>query len=270
MGLGRICLLLNECAEPRRKATSSMSASFLEAAATRVSSTPSSTKRRREVPKGPPVQEASELASRQAELVEFDAVVARVRASAPGCVSLRLSVIPRGPTPQEPCLDLATLHKRFETLRDGQVSAEEVRLAPMRLVHRQRLGRLLQFLGLRSPCGGVTEAVLKRGLLEPCLSGASRLGDGWALGDSVSVTGLVERSKGRLSILARRLTVVETWSELFGPRALFRDDAVNGLPSRLESGSMLAQIGSAHAGRLSGELLLRALSLTTLTVLTAS
>ena len=47
----------------------------------------------------------------------------------------------------------------------------------------------------------------------------------FALGDVVTVTGLLERSKARLSIHARVIVIEESFESLFGPNVMFRDDA---------------------------------------------
>lgn len=164
-----------------------------------------------------------------------------------------------------PCevASLEELETRMTSLVNGCISATEVRLTGVRVVHKQRLGKGLVFLGLRAANGRLIEAVLRVGVLEvpaelECTPPA-RLSAVCPLGDCVAVTGLVECSKGRLSILARTLETQEAWAALFGARATFRDDVVHGkgLPRGLwpapplqpQPTVLLLQVVSSHAQR---------------------
>jgi hypothetical protein len=179
----------------------------------------------------------------------IDAVMVRARATMGGRVGLQLCMIPRGAAWPEAAITVEELEARFAALPEGTIAdGEEVRLEHMRVVHRQRLGRLIHFVGMRSASGAEIEAILRQGRLE---SSHARLGDCCALGDAVSVCGLVERSKGRLSVLCRRLSVDEEHGQVFGAHTLFRDDGAKGLPAGLHSASVVAQVVASHASRLS-------------------
>lgn len=81
-----------------------------------------------------------------------------------------------------------------------------------------------------------------------------------ALGDCVTLTGLVERSRGRLSLHPRRLAVDESFVSLFGPTARFHDASLDATPHyRLEPqaasggavvGTAMIQCAGSHAVRL--------------------
>lgn len=118
---------------------------------------------------------------------------------------------------------LSTLEAATSQLSDGAFHPTEVIVGGLRIAHKQRLGKGLVFLKLRAPNGCTLEGIVRRDVLlfpsNPDLA-LHRL---FALGDVVSVAGMIERSKGRLSIHARRVEVQEAWDTLF-PQAMFRDD----------------------------------------------
>ena len=151
------------------------------------------------------------------------------------------------------------LEARFSALANHEFSAGEARLQGVRIVHRQKLGKTLVFLGLRGANGALVECILRDGVFETDGEPPTgkRLDSNLVLGDAVRVTGLVERSKDRLSMHARRIETCETWAELFGPRALFRDDVLHGtgLPPSLWAAAasgeiVLLQVAGSHATRM--------------------
>ena len=121
---------------------------------------------------------------------------------------------------------------------------EEVELRGLRVTHRQRFGKALQFVGMRAVDGTKVEMILKREYFEPApgveLTGCCRLGD------VVSVLGRLEMHEGRLSIMARVVRVQEPWADVFG-QAMFHDywAAAPG------AGNVLVQCCASHATRLS-------------------
>lgn len=162
---------------------------------------------------------------------------ARVAASKDGLVKLRLWPISQGASSKPDAMkSLEDVEAAGASLADRDFSSGEVRVGGLRVVHKQRLGKSLVFLGVRAPNGLLIESILRPGVLEPgSTSGGERLHRAWATGDVVAVTGMVERAKGRLSIHARVIEVEESWADLFGPNAVFRDDVVhgNGIPPGL-------------------------------------
>ena len=83
----------------------------------------------------------------------------------------------------------------------------------------------------------------------------TRMAAGWStfmLGDALTVTGLVESSKGRLSIHPRLLTVEESWASLFGG-GRWHDHApptsMNG-PDAAAAATAMVQCAGSHANRL--------------------
>jgi 23S rRNA U2552 (ribose-2'-O)-methylase RlmE/FtsJ len=162
---------------------------------------------------------------------------ARVTASTDGSVKLRLWPIAQGASKKPDAMtNLEAVEAAGASLADRDFSDGEVRVGGLRVVHKQRLGKGLVFLGLRAVNGLLIESILRPGVLElSSTKGAARLHRAWTTGDVVAVTGMLERAKGRLSIHARTIEVEEPWAYLFGPNAVFRDDVVhgNGLPPGL-------------------------------------
>lgn len=179
---------------------------------------------------------------------------ARATPAPDGRVRLKFTAIRNGAPPPPLTASLAALAESaaVRDLAERSFGAEEVALRGLRVVARHRMGRALQFVRLRA--AGYEgpreiEAILRSGVLRRS-DGERRLGDGFELGDVVRVAGLVERSKGRLSVHARSVEVEESWASLFGPTALFRDDAAAGVPEGVAAGNLLAQCVSSHVTRL--------------------
>ena len=101
---------------------------------------------------------------------------------------------------------LAALKRDMAHLAAGEFSAREVVLDGLRMVHRSRLGRHLQFVVLREHGGATLEGVLRLGVLDG--GAAVSLNERCQAGDALRVQGLVERSKGKLSLHVRSLAVV--------------------------------------------------------------
>ena len=148
---------------------------------------------------------------------------ARVQATGEG-VRLSLWPIPQGAIAPTDFPDLDALHNAMAHLRAGAFSGHEIRISGLRVVHKQRLSRSLLFFGLRAPDGRLLECVLRRGIL---MGDHARIGDAAALGDVIAVTGMVELSKGRLSVHARQIETKESWVSLYGTKCIFRDDAAH-------------------------------------------
>ncbi len=151
-------------------------------------------------------------------------VFARLRVLPAGDVQLLLKPLVasvNAPKP-EPCT-LEQLQLQLGGLQDCDFSDTERRLTGVRLCHRQRFGNFLHFYGFRSVRGTLIEAIMRRGVISH--DDDERLSAVCALGDSVTITGLVEKSKGRLSIHARLVEVDESFAATFGARTLFRDDS---------------------------------------------
>ena len=129
-------------------------------------------------------------------------------------------------------------------LADAKPPDEEVELCGLRVTHRQRFGKALQFVGMRAVDGTKVEMILKREYLEPApgveLTGCCRLGD------VVSVLGRLEMHEGRLSIMARVVRVQEPWADVFG-QAMFHDYWT----AAPQAGNVLVQCCASHATRLS-------------------
>ena len=136
---------------------------------------------------------------------------------------------------------------------EGEFRPSPVRVAGLRLVHRMRLGRGLHFLTLREAGGRTIEGVVRQDVIQ-LADGATGVGDVAALGDAVTVAGLVERSKGRLSLHIRTLSIDETWAELFGPKTMFHDDGTSSrhdnAPEQLCTGNLLCHCVTSHVERL--------------------
>ena len=148
-------------------------------------------------------------------------VFARLRVKANG-VQLVLKPLVISAFAPKPCT-LEQLQLQLAGLPECEFSDTEWRLTGVRLCHRQRFGNFLHFYGFRSEQGLLIEAVMRRGVVSH--DDDERLSAVCALGDSATITGLIEMSKGRLSIHARLVEVDESFHSLFGERALFRDDS---------------------------------------------
>lgn len=148
-------------------------------------------------------------------------VFARLRVKANG-VQLVLKPLVISAVAPKPCT-LEQLQLQLAGLPEGEFSDTEWQVTGVRLCHRQRFGNFLHFYGFRSEQGLLIEAVMRRGVVSH--DDDERLSAVCALGDSATITGLIEKSKGRLSIHARLVEVDESFHSLFGERALFRDDS---------------------------------------------
>ena len=119
--------------------------------------------------------------------------------------------------------DIPSLEETLSTLPEGAFTSDELRLGSCRIVHKQRLSRQLVFIGLRASDGRMIEGILRRGVTKTDHENMSQAA---TVGDVVAVTGMVERSKGRFSIHVRVIEVEEAWIDLYGPKCMFRDDAL--------------------------------------------
>ena len=149
-----------------------------------------------------------------------------------------------GGEPQRFC-DPSEMVQLYAHLGKGELSPETVELHGLRVVHRQRFGKHLQFVGLRCPLGTSVEAILKGGVFEPAPN--VELASAFRLGDVVSVTGQVEMSECRLSVKAQKAEVLESWQALFG-KQVFHDFWLSGTDA---DANVLVQCCSSHAARLS-------------------
>ena len=182
-----------------------------------------------------------------------------------GHVRLQLFPVARGLVAPEAAATLTALEAATAALPEGAFTQHEVRIGGLRAVHKQRFSKALVFIGLRAPDGRLLEAILRRGVTDSAL--VVKMADAAALGDVVMVTGMVERSRGRLSLHVRHIQAEETWATLYGPRVMFRDDAatdaVANAPGRVAGGAglwascfrergrlLMLQVMASHAVRL--------------------
>jgi len=134
-------------------------------------------------------------------------------------------------------------------LVDGQDGEHAVELRGLRVVHRQRFSKWLHFLGLRSASGTVLEGILKVNADD-----GRTVVDAFPVrtGDVVTVSGPLERRKGKFSIKVEMLTIEEAWSGVFGS-TIFEDQTVP--EDSWGRGNVLIQVAGSHAERLKAYLL---------------
>ena len=134
-------------------------------------------------------------------------------------------------------------------LVDGQDGEHAVELRGLRVVHRQRFSKWLHFLGLRSASGTVLEGILKVNADD-----GRTVVDAFPVrtGDVVTVSGPLERRKGKFSIKVEMLTIEEAWSGVFGS-TIFEDQTVP--EDSWGRGNVLIQVAGSHAERIKAYLL---------------
>ena len=129
-------------------------------------------------------------------------------------------------------------------LVDGQDSEHAVELRGLRVVHRQRFSKQLHFLGMRSATGTMIEGILKMSADD-----GRTVVDAFPVrtGDVVTVSGPLERRKGKFSIKVEMLRIEEAWSGVFGT-TIFEDQTVP--EDSWGRGNVLIQVAGSHAERL--------------------
>ena len=84
----------------------------------------------------------------------LDALIVRLRVDERGALQLGVTFIPRGDPAIDPCartpdnVTVAGLEETFASLPSGCVHPTEIRTEALRVVHRQRLGKMIQFDGI--------------------------------------------------------------------------------------------------------------------------